>query len=660
MATRRNIEMVIRFKDENDKTNKDSNTEILKLFFEEVELEGICHRIYKKEIFQVQLNELLKKDYGREFEYIIYENEGYKYKVKDLKVFKYIIDDFNYKLNHQRLERKEVVFYKNQKKLFDVVDSIYNHHRDLIFIGRQLMKNKLDSNSKIMVKDGEPVLYYPFEYGYYERRDVDIILKRINTNEHLYEILQEDLPLKPFFDLEMEGIYTEEERYENLYLFMGFLIKEIRALYSFIIEKEDFVILDSSTDIKLSFHILINEKIYFKNMLSHKEFVKYIVNRFKKADNDTNEENEEKKLVKKLTWYKGDEKRYILDASVYTKHRQFRMCGQSKKGKTAILSLVSKHTIKDTLVQYDERLKNKAVLDTGLLDQYFEEEIEKNQKERRTIQELKGKSKKIDVETKIKYDVDTDTSFKGLTLQEKYKMSDQDIVEMDNEIERYVYVIPTQPTYQQWLMIGMAIRRAGGTKELWDEWSQLGKGYQKGECEQFNNFEKDKNKRGYSIKTLRRIALKCKPKIFNESSLIYNTLYQLDLEDIEKKIEDSPYLSQEGSPFENNIYTEKRCLLLNSCMGKGKTHAIQRIMKKDKKKVKTCLFLSTRRTFAYFIQGEFDEFYNYLDVKDQDYHELHESDKVIISLESILKLKKDKVYDFVVTDESETLLSNFS
>ncbi len=660
---KRNITMVISPIENSDELSSDSN--LYDLFKEEeVELKGKIHRIYKENIFKIQLKNLLKREYKKDFDIVIKDNEKdeeYEYEVKGVMVPHWERDSFNNKLNNQRLTRKKEIFYKNQKELHKTVDQIYNNHKELIFLGHQLMKNKLDTNCKIMIKDDKPVLYYPFEYGYYERRDIDKIIKKINVNEHLYEILQEDLPLKPFFDLEMEGEYTKQEKEENLDLFIHFIIKEIKDLYTFQIEKKDFVILDSNTDTKLSYHILINEKVYFKNMPSHKEFVKYIINRFKRAENEKDDENEEKKMVKELTWFKSeDDKRYIVDASVYTKNRQFRMYGQSKKGKTSVLQLVSNHTIKDTFVQYDERFSQKIVLDTGLLDQYFEKELEKNHKERKTIYELKkNRRKEEDIEKKT-YNSDLEISFEGLTLQDKLKLTDYDIIKMEDEVERYIHVIPIQPTYQQWLLIGMAIRRAGGTKELWDKWSQLGKSYQKGECEQFDSFDNDKNKRGYSIKTLRRIALKCKPKIFYEFSLIYSKLYHLELEDIEKKIEDSDYLSQEGTKYENNIYTDKKCLLLNSCMGKGKTHAIQRIMKKDGKRVKRCLFLSTRRTFAYFIQGEFEDFYNYLDVKDNDLHELHHSDKVIISLESILKLKKGEKYDFVVTDESETLLNNFS
>ncbi len=631
-----------------------------------IEFRGETHRIYKEDIFKIQIKELLKREFGKEMkgkEIKIYNNEEedrYEYKVEGLMVKESDRVRVNDILKNQRIKksREDKDYYPQQVDLYEKVDSIYNTHHDLIFIGRQLIKDVKDKHGKLIYEDNndKPVKYYPFEYGYYERRDVDKIIEKIGENRHLYEILQWDVALKPFFDLEMELELTKEEKEEKLDLFLELLLKELRDLYTFYIDKEDIVIIDSNTEKKLSYHIIINEKIYFKTMGEHKEFVEYLLARFDTAI------GEEKELVEKLTWKKiekdgREDERYIFDASVYTRNRQFRMLNQSKKGKDAVLKLVSNHKIKDTFVQYDERIKRKTKIDTKLLSQYFHQEFKKDKKERRTIQEIRKKTKKGDIIEKLDYNMKT--LLTGLTLQDKYGLSDHEVIKMDDEIIKYMYVIPIQSSYEEWLKIGMAIKRAGGKKELWEEWSQLGVGYRKGECEGFDKFEIDENVKGYSLKTLRWIAMKCKPILFKEFSVIYQILYKLDLEGIEKRIEDSDYLSQEGTPYGDNIYTDKRCLLINSSMGKGKTQAIKRIMKKEEEN-KQCLFLSTRRTFAYFIQGEFEDFYNYLDIKNHDLEDLQKSDKVIISLESILKLGKERVYDFVVVDESETLLSNFS
>ena len=66
-------------------------------------------------------------------------------------------------------------------------------------------------------------------------------------------------------------------------------------------------ILDSCREGKLSYHVLIKNKVYFNNNKECGQFVKYLMYRFNNPQNE-----EEGEIIKELTWfYKGTNKRYM-------------------------------------------------------------------------------------------------------------------------------------------------------------------------------------------------------------------------------------------------------------------------------------------------------------------------------------------------------------
>ena len=85
-----------------------------------------------------------------------------------------------------------------------------------------------------------------------------------NSNQHMYEILPQNRHVKPYFDLEMEetdlGIETMYDKFD---LFCTWLMKEIEKVFHIHLKSDEFVILNSCRTNKLSFHIIINEKMCF-------------------------------------------------------------------------------------------------------------------------------------------------------------------------------------------------------------------------------------------------------------------------------------------------------------------------------------------------------------------------------------------------------------
>ena len=96
----------------------------------------------------------------------------------------------------------------------------------------------------------------------------------LKTNTHLYQLLPPDVPVKPYFDLEIErdGI-TSQECEDLVKKFITVVIKEIAKRRSIALVPEDFIILNACRANKLSYHLIIQNKIYFGSVLAHKQFI---------------------------------------------------------------------------------------------------------------------------------------------------------------------------------------------------------------------------------------------------------------------------------------------------------------------------------------------------------------------------------------------------
>ena len=73
------------------------------------------------------------------------------------------------------------------------------------------------------------------------------------NNLYLYEILPANLPVKPYFDLEMERAdFDDEAIFDCFDIFCNWYIREIKDIFGIELKKEDFVILNSCRKNKLS------------------------------------------------------------------------------------------------------------------------------------------------------------------------------------------------------------------------------------------------------------------------------------------------------------------------------------------------------------------------------------------------------------------------
>ena len=130
-----------------------------------------------------------------------------------------------------------------------------------------------------------------------------VIPEMLKENNHLYEILPENKLIKLYFDLEMErdGL-NGEDSYTLLIKFLQWVNKQILIKFNIEMTIDDYIILDSNRENKLSYHVISNTKISFEDMNTLKEFITYLY-----AEMESYSENTD------FVWYHKDEKRYIFE-----------------------------------------------------------------------------------------------------------------------------------------------------------------------------------------------------------------------------------------------------------------------------------------------------------------------------------------------------------
>uniref|UniRef100_A0AC34FLH7 DNA-directed primase/polymerase protein n=1 Tax=Panagrolaimus sp. ES5 TaxID=591445 RepID=A0AC34FLH7_9BILA len=144
-------------------------------------------------------------------------------------------------------------------------------------------------------------------------------------SRHFYEIIQEGLPCRLYFDLEFYKADNPDLKEEKaLSEFLQFVSSMIKEFYQIDITEKSFLLLDSTTDLKFSVHAIVHfpNNFLFPNNISMKEFIAKLIERMSETGIG---------IVKK-----ENQETFICDPSVYTKNRNFRIFLSSKFNKNAI------------------------------------------------------------------------------------------------------------------------------------------------------------------------------------------------------------------------------------------------------------------------------------------------------------------------------------
>lgn len=165
-------------------------------------------------------------------------------------------------------------------------------------------------------------------------KELEKLHSALAADNHLYEIIYPNSIIKPYFDLEIE---TEEANHFKFgQLFINVVIEYISANYNINLEIEDFTVFDSCRVGKLSYHLLVQNKICFESMVHHKLFVADLFKHIMATQPS-------------LIW--GIKKgKTIMDKLPYNDFQNFRLPNQSKKGKHHILKNINEVPIDDCFV----------------------------------------------------------------------------------------------------------------------------------------------------------------------------------------------------------------------------------------------------------------------------------------------------------------------
>lgn len=467
-----------------------------------------------------------------------------------------------------------------------------------------------------------------FSYETVESFD-EFALRLLVENMNAYEILPPNCPIKPYFDLEMASDDLQMEAMKpKLDLFINWVINDIYDIFEIQLLYTDFLVLDSCRENKLSYHVLIYKQICFSDVQECKKLIKYLWHRFK------NPSESEQKIVDQLTWFHKDEQRYIFDDKPYGKMQCIRLCGQSKNTNDYKLKIITEGaTVHDSFVRLYE-----GICDRQPIEVVFGESVEK----RRT------KTAKVVSQEVANWD---EFQTEGPTLMSSKTLTFEDLEKLDLW-KRYLYMIVNKAlSWEMWRNIGFAIADCGGSQNDWVEFSKLNtQQYVDGECKDFKNFRRQNDKlRNFNINTLRKLAKKCNPTYFRQQGSVFDQYFNLNLEGVKVIDETCKFVSQDN----NNILDDAKLLILYAYLGRGKTTAIKRLLVENK--YERVLWLSSRQTFAYFLSSEFCADC-YLDKTVN----IKESKKLVISVESLLKVNIQNNYDCICIDESESIFNQFS
>jgi hypothetical protein len=450
----------------------------------------------------------------------------------------------------------------------------------------------------------------------------------LSSDHSLYEYLDcksqsPEKNLKLFFDLDMK---TSEERQNNfdsnqtlVECYLKFVSDQILLTYSVHVSLADWIILDSSREEKISFHIILQNGICFSSMVVMKSFIRLLVGLFDKQS---------KEFQQMMSYPDGETRKQMIDLSVYKEKNQLlRLIGQTKKGHSHVLKCYNPSIeAKDTFIQLHGGADGRIIID-HMLDEFIE-------KERKTL------TKSVAANTRNYLKTSTEYQREGPTLQEKENVTYESMKLMPLYLQ-YLYLIPNESQSREvFLQIGYAIRGCEGKEEDFRRWAQLSKTkYTMGRTvAQFNSFHIGK----LGIEYLKARALNAHEDYFDRNLVRLQAYVNPNFGTIPVITENTRYISDDVLAMTEDM------ILLDSPLGTGKT-SIMRKMTRDYTRI---LIIAPRITFAHFISKEFDTVL-YLD-EGVDLA----SDKLTISMESLHRVK-DQCYDVVILDEVEANLSIF-
>lgn len=450
---------------------------------------------------------------------------------------------------------------------------------------------------------------------------------------HLYEYFNDTEPLKLFLDIDIapKNIPEHADKQALFDEIIGDSIKLVTDILEIDhnIIKTPIIILKSSSDIKLSAHIIF-PSIVFKSIKEMKFFM---------FD------------IKSPLIDKG-----IIDPLVYKKGA-FRCIWNSKCGKYITLEYYQSHNYvyKNEESLFLDCLVKNINNDNHKINVIIPENVNIT-KNINKIQQNHNKILQINNGKKNNEIVKTGTN----------KISTHSV----SSLKPYLQILDLKraDTYKTWLDIGMILHNCNPSEEcftIWNEWSKQSSSYSSRDC---NAYKWSSFKLGFfSIASLKFFAKQDNPDLYpdigstlEEPSFIphdFSSEYLLG-DKIENINDNKSFVSQHIIDWmTTDTY---KSLAIKSCYNSGKTDIIKKIITEfNPQKI---LFISYRQTLTHELHG------NFKDLGVRSYlNGSYDADRLICQIESLHNLSPEingdllliPSYDLVIIDEIESILNHF-
>jgi len=433
-------------------------------------------------------------------------------------------------------------------------------------------------------------------------KDVDAFISDYSfKNNHAYEILVGECKL--YFDIEY--LDHGDEYLETL---IECIAKHYHAYFKHELDRNALMISTASGvgecgswsgKLKSSFHIVVNNGLYFESNQQIRNFIKYMY-----------ETEEDAQLVS------------CIDKQVYSKNQSFKMVHQSKYASSRI-QVPSNGTFKEHLVRrysYDT-FKGHYTIPVN----------ETNQKSTSNVQ----------------FD-DVGTVHEDYVFEERVDITSLKQLLQIFKNEDYEWSV--------YFKICCICKNEGASFSVFDDWAKLSSKYEKTEAEKLWQ-SLTPSKSGYSLKTLIKLVNKKYPKLVKaQKDKILDSITVPTIK-FEEYGYDTHTYSQRYCESISNLAETYDTIVLKSHLGTGKTTVICDLIKKHQ--FESVLCITPRVMFAQSIYGSLkkadDRFVLYKDVeKEYREHETH----IVCQLESLTSIRSD--FDCVIFDECESNFMQFN
>ena len=413
------------------------------------------------------------------------------------------------------------------------------------------------------------------KYGVVPRDDLDQFVGPYN------ELIRTHAVCKLYFDLD-GGPEHGDEIVQDLLLEVCQTLFEV---YKIRVEASDVIVLCSCSDTKFSKHLIF--PVHFQNNWEHmKNFVSLIQNP-------------------------------LVDTSVYSRNRCFRMAGCHKFGQTQRI--------------FRPGLPSSALVTTNkLVGLEFVKEIFAAKREHRS--KNPGTSVGSFNVNKLNVPDGWKSTLTGL------------------EPDDLLRAIHPSQSYQAFFSIGCAYKRAGGAANTFCDWLRDHR-KRSGVLRQWSGW--NKNDKGYGYLFLKELALYSSST--DECSVHLNEAYGFHVDEFTVNHIDSTYLSPDVT------ISKEKCLLIKSRTGSGKSTIARALASSFSDK--RILYLVSSRPLAYGARDSLNEddslhFISYLET-DQP---LHKIEHLVCSIQSLWRgfRLKPTAYDLIICDELSSIIEDMT